>query len=85
MVSVRELLLGCICFSNKLEKSYRSYKQVGVVKLINNYSNNKLHGPHGFKEEIKIKYDAVKAISGRLPNGTAVIIALLEQNVPALT
>ena len=33
------------------------------MKLMNNYSNNKPHNPHGFKEEVKIKYDAVKAVA----------------------
>ena len=55
------------------------------MKLRNNYNNNKLHDPHGFKEEIKIKYDAVKAVAGRFLNGTAVMMALLEAEVPALT
>ena len=50
-----------ICFgSNDGGLSYRSYKQVVAVKLTNNYSNNKLHGLHGFKKEVKIKYKAVK-------------------------
>ena len=52
---------------------------------MNNYSNNKLHDPHGFKEKVKIKYNTVKAIAGRFPNGTATMMTLLENNVPALT
>ena len=34
---------------------FKRYKQVISVKLLNNFSNNKLNNPHGFKEEIKIK------------------------------
>ena len=78
--------LRTICFgSDNGDLSYRPYKQVVVVKLMNNYSNNKPHDPHGFKEKIKVKHNAVKAIAGRFPNGTAVLMALLKQNVPALT
>ena len=48
---------------------------------MNNYSNNKPHDPHGFKEEVKIKYDVVKVIAG---NGTAAMIELLGIDRPAL-
>ena len=44
---------------------------------MNNYSNSKPHDPHDFKEEVKIKYNAVKTIAGRFPNGTATMMALL--------
>ena len=57
--------------------SFKPYKQVVAVKLMNNYSNNKPHDPHGFKEEVKIKYYAVKVVAGRFPNGTAVMMELL--------
>ena len=51
---------------------------------MNNYSNNKAHDPHGSKEEVKIKYDAVKAITGKFPNGTAAMMALLGAAVTAI-
>ena len=44
---------------------------------MNNYSNNKPHDPHDFKEEVKIKFDAVKAVAGMFPNGTGAMIELL--------
>ena len=53
------------------------YKQVVVVKLMINYSNNKPHDTHGFKKEVQIKYDAVKAVAGRFQNETAVMAELL--------
>ena len=78
--------LHTVCFgSDDGCLSYRPYKQVVAVNLMNNYNNNKPHDPHGFKEEVKTKYDAVKVIAGRFPNETATMMALLEQNVPALT
>ena len=36
--------------------SYGPYKQVIAIKLMNNYTNNEPHDPHGFKEQVKIKY-----------------------------
>ena len=77
--------LCTVCFgSNDGGLSYALYKQVVAVKLLNNYSNNKSYEPHGFKEEVKIKYDAVKAVAGKIPNRTAAMIILLEIEVPAL-
>ena len=57
--------------------SYAPYKQVVAVKLLNNFSNSKPHDTHGFKKELKIKFDSIKAIAGRFPNGTAVMMILL--------
>ena len=34
------------------------------------------------KEEVKIKYDSVKAITGKFPNGTATMMTLLTENAP---
>ena len=51
---------------------------------MDNFSNNKLYNPHGYKEEVKIKYDSVKAIAERFLNGTAVMMVLLTVAVPAL-
>ena len=59
-------------------------KQAVVVKLMINYSNNKPYDPHGFKEEVKIKYDAVKAIAGKFPNGIVAMIKVLKAVVSAL-
>ena len=53
-----------VCFgSNNVGLSFGSYKQVVAAKSMNNYSNNKPHDPRGFKEEVKIKYNAVKAVA----------------------
>ena len=48
--------------------SYAPYKQVMAVKLLNNFSNSKLHDTHGFKKEVKIKNNSIKAIAGKFPN-----------------
>ena len=47
------------------------------MKLLNNFSNNKPHDPCDFKEEVKIKYDSVKTITRKFPNGTAIMMTLL--------
>ena len=57
--------------------SFGPYKQVEAVKSMNNYSNNKPHDPHSFKEEVKIKYDDVNAVVGKFPNRTGAMIVLL--------
>ena len=41
---------------------------------MNNFSNAKLNDPHGFKEELKIKFDAVLAVAREVPNGTELIL-----------
>ena len=42
---------------------YWPYKQVMAIKSMNNYINNEPYNPQGFKEQIKIKYKATKAIA----------------------
>ena len=77
--------LRTICFSsNNGSLSYAPYKQVVAVKLLHKYSNNKPYDLRGFKEEVKIKYDAVKATTGKFPNVTAVIMILLAAVAPAI-
>ena len=48
------------------------------------YSNNKPHDPHGFKEETKIKFDAIKAVAENFSKGTGAMIKLLERERPAV-
>ena len=77
--------LRTVCVgSNDGGLSYAPYKQVVAVKSLNNFSNNKPHDPHGFKEEVKIKYDSVKAITGKFPNETAAMMTLLTAVAPPL-
>ena len=40
--------------------------------------------PHAFKEELKIKYSAVSAITGWFPGGTGLLEELLKAEIPAL-
>ena len=50
---------------------------------MNNYTNNKLNNSRGFKEHVKIKYEATKAIAGKFLNGTAALMKLLSRAQPA--
>ena len=53
------------------------------MKPLNNFSNTKLHDPYGFKEEIKIKFDAIKAVVEKFPNGTEAMMELLKvESIP---
>ena len=63
---------------------YGPYKQVVAIKSLNTYTNNDVNDPHGFKEQVKIRYKATKAIVGRFPNGTATLTHLLSKAEPAL-
>ena len=73
------------CFGSKDGGlSFIPYKQVVAAKLMNNYSNNKLHDSHGFKEGVKIKYDALKAVTRRFPKGTAAKSESLGVAIPAI-
>ena len=62
--------------------SYMPYKMVVVVKTLHNFSNLKSNDPHAFKEELKIKFDAVLAIVRKFPNGTGVLEYLLKAETP---
>ena len=49
-------LVWKVCYgSDNGGLSFKPYKNVVVVKSLNNFSNTKLNDPHGFKEELKIK------------------------------
>ena len=74
-----------VCFGNDYGGlSYRPYKQVVAIKLLNTYSNNKPQGPNSFKEQVKIKYEATKAIIRKFTNGTVALMELLSKTLAPL-
>ena len=74
-----------VCFgSNGGGLSFGPYKPAVSVKLLKNFSNNKPHDPHGFKEEIKIKFNDVKAVVEKFPNGTGAMLELLKGEIQVL-
>ena len=69
-----------VCFRrNAGGLSFGSYKQDISVESMNNYSNNKPHDPHGFKEVIKIKLNAIKAVVEKFSNDTGAMMELLRR------
>ena len=67
------------CFSGDTRGlSYGPYKQVVAIRSMNTYTNNKPQDPQG-EEQVKIKYEATKAIAGKFPNGTAALMELLSK------
>ena len=77
--------LHTICFGSEGGGlSFGPYTQVVAVKSMNNYSNKQPHTPHDFKEKDKIKYNVVKAVAGRFPNGTGAMMELLVAAVPPI-
>ena len=54
------------------------------MKSLNNFTNANLSDPHGFKEELKIKFDAVLAVIRKFSNGTGPMLKLLKAEVPPL-
>ena len=78
--------LRAICFgSDNGGLSYAPYKQVVAIKSLNTFTNNDPQDPHGFKEQVKFKFKATKAIVGRFPNGTTALTHLLSKAEPPLT
>ena len=74
-----------VCFgSNDGGLSFGPYKQVLAAKSMNNYSNNKPRDPHGLKEEVKIKYHAIKVVARRFLNGTAAMMELFVAVAPPI-
>ena len=63
---------------------FKPYKNVVAVKSLKNFSNAKLNHSGGFKEKLNIKYDAVLAEVGKLPNRTSSMMELLKVEVPPL-
>ena len=78
-------ILRTVCYgSNDGGLLFRPYKNVVVVKSLNNFSNAKPNDLHEFKEELKTKYDAILAVVRKFPNGTGPMLELLAAEVPAL-
>ena len=51
---------------------------------MHNYTNNEPYDPHGWKEQVKIKFEVTKTIVGRFPNRTTVLMELLSKAQPTV-
>ena len=79
------ILIITVCYgSNGGGLSFKPYENAVVVKSLTNFSNAKPNDPHGFKEELKIKYNAMLAFVGKFPNGTGPMLELLKAEAPPL-
>ena len=77
--------MGTVCFGgDDGGLSYWPYKQVAAIKSLNTYTNNEPQDPHGYKEQVKIKYEATKAIVRKFPNGKAALMELLSKTPVSL-
>ena len=71
-------LVRKVCYgSNDGGLSFKPYKITVAIKSLNNFINANPSDPHGFKEELKIKFEAVLAVVGKFPNGTGPMMELL--------
>ena len=53
-------LVRKVCYRSKDRGlSFKTFKITVAIKLLNNFTNANPRDPHGFKEELKIKYEAV--------------------------
>ena len=64
--------------------SYKPYKMVVTVKSLHNFSNSNPNDPHAFKEELKIKFGAVSAITKSFLSRTGILEHLLQAETPSL-
>ena len=48
-----------------------------AIKSLNLYSSQDVSNVHYFKKELKTKYEATKAICGKFPFGTAILIYVM--------
>jgi len=53
------------------------HRQAVAIKSLDTYTNNDPQDPPGFKEQVKIKFEATKV--GKFPTGTAALTHLLSQ------
>jgi len=74
--------LRAICYGNDDGGiSLKAYKAVLAVKSLNNFTNQKPHDPHTFKDDLIAKYQATLSLTNRFPNGTVFMETLLSENL----
>lgn len=75
-------MLGAICHENDDDGlSFAPYKNTVALWNIRNYVNPKVEDPCYYKDEIKTKFQATLALSGRFPNGTVYMEEMLRRNI----
>ena len=75
-------MLSAICHGNADGGlSFGPYKNTVALRNVSNYVNPKVEDPHYYKAELKTKFQAVLALSGRFPYGTCYMEEMLRRNV----
>ena len=61
----------------------RPTRRLLQLNHIHNFTNSKPEDPHGYKVELKVRYNATTAIARKLPNRTGFLVKLLtKETVP---
>ena len=58
--------------------SYQPFKAVVAIKGVCNFTNPDVSNPHLYKKELRIKYEAMKAICGNFPFGTETLVFVMK-------
>lgn len=62
-----------MCFgSNNGGLTYPPINAITIIKGLHNYSNRDASDKHPFKEDMKTKFAAAKAVAGNFPNGKSI-------------
>ena len=59
--------------------SYQPFKAIVAIKGVCNFTNSDVSNPHVYKKELRTKYEAMKAVAGRLPFGTETLVFAMQQ------
>ena len=63
--------------SNDGGLSYHPFKVVAALKSLNLFSSQDVTNVHYFKKELRVKYKATKAICGKFPFGTNILVFVM--------
>jgi len=78
IVTFLELLRDICNGSDDGGLSYQPFKVIVAIKGVCNFTNPDVSNPHLYKKELKIKYDAMKAICGKFPFGTETLVFVMK-------
>ena len=63
--------------------SYQPFKAIVAIKGVCNFTNPDVSNPHVYKKELRTKYEAMKAVAGRLPFGTETLVFAMKHFIAA--
>ena len=80
IVKILEMLRAVCMGNDDGGLSYKPYKACIAVKSLNNFTIPKITDPFNYVEDLKTKFYASKALTGRFPNGTIYMETMLAQD-----